>query len=207
MASGYLIGAVCRNERKGVVQQCLKDLEPRAREFDAIAVCGVSGLSIGAILAHLLDKHLVVVRKDSESSHGGRCEYPDSNLLRVLIVDDFVSTGGTVYAILNRLKEYEHYTKMQPVGLYLWNASYYREQDGPAPMECGLKVWNKPVPTPKLSFSLEGLFGGFDAVEAENPHEDIERARQEACARLLSKAYLPSRSEAWDMVGKSIKED
>lgn len=64
-------------------------------DFDQVVVSGVSGISMGSMLAFLLDKPLAVIRKNTEDGHssktwegrhGGRC----------IFVDDFVSTGQTM---------------------------------------------------------------------------------------------------------------
>lgn len=67
-------------------------------KFDSIAVSGTSGLVVGAPLAVLLNKPLVVVRKDNDGSHNGESVMVEGNAdmgKRVLFLDDFVGTGKT----------------------------------------------------------------------------------------------------------------
>lgn len=48
-----------------VVREGVKDLSPHRFDFDSIAVSGTSGIAVGAPLAVMLDKPLVVIRKDT----------------------------------------------------------------------------------------------------------------------------------------------
>lgn len=72
--------------------------------FETIIVRGTSGLIVGPILAHLMSKNLVVVRKKGESSHTSLSVsgYPCG---RSVIVDDFIDSGNTVQIILNTIAE------------------------------------------------------------------------------------------------------
>jgi adenine/guanine phosphoribosyltransferase-like PRPP-binding protein len=83
------------------VMRAVRTIEPRAKEFDVIAVQGVSGMSIGFPTALKLGMRIVVVRKSGEDSHCGR---PITGLSldgetldgkRCLFMDDFVSGGTT----------------------------------------------------------------------------------------------------------------
>ena len=99
----------------------------RKRKFDAIAVRGMSGATIGAILADRLDKDLYLVRKGNEveSSHSSyKVEGPDGPI-DYIIVDDFVATGATIEAVLLDMTKYFPHAKC--VGLYLWRDAEFND--------------------------------------------------------------------------------
>lgn len=115
--------AVDAGWRKICVDQAIHHLRPLAHQFDAIAVRGMSGATVGAIIAHALGKDLILVRKPevgpgSEESHTRRkVEGPLNRtpLARYLIVDDFEVTGTTITAIKERIGESAIYA-----GYYLY---------------------------------------------------------------------------------------
>lgn len=97
-----------------VVDQLYVALSKVADQFDSILVTGLSGTVPGSILAYRLNKNLVVVRKDSESSHGQSVEGTLAG--RHIIIDDFVSSGATI----NRLLRHERIRNRVPVYVVLY---------------------------------------------------------------------------------------
>jgi len=95
--SGYHDQVYVVVDRKAIVQDAIRHLKPIHADYDTIAVRGVSGLTVGSILAHMLQKHLIIVRKDGESSHGKPVEGVVNS--RYIIVDDFEVSGNTVNVI------------------------------------------------------------------------------------------------------------
>ena len=100
-------------------------------DFDAIAVRGVSGLTRGSILAHLMCKGLIVVRKD-EGRHS--IHEVEGTVIRPgghwIIVDDFVMTGATVAAILNQVVKADFgATIYNCLGVYCTSWGYLKELD------------------------------------------------------------------------------
>lgn len=87
-------------------------------DFDTIVATGVSGLIAAPVLAHVMDKHLLVVRKKGDGSHSShRLEGRYGS--RALLVDDFMDTGATVDRVLDALFH-------GPVGLKFAGAYMYR---------------------------------------------------------------------------------
>lgn len=83
-----------------------KALRERAEEFDSIAVRGMSGALIGAIVSVRLKKPLVIVRKPGENPHGSEYAVNGANVgKRVLFLDDFVSTGRTKRAVIEAIEK------------------------------------------------------------------------------------------------------
>lgn len=75
-------------------------------DYDAIAVTGISGLSVGAPLSLITNKKLVVIRKESEtahsSAHPGMTELKDGD--RYIFVDDFISSGATAKRVRSAIE-------------------------------------------------------------------------------------------------------
>ena len=100
--AGYLTRAF--RSRGEVIDDAVGKLE--SKDFDTIVVTGVSGLLIGSILAHILDKHLVVVRKDEDVSTHSQPGMVEGILGgRWLFVDDFVSSGETLLRVKRKVQE------------------------------------------------------------------------------------------------------
>jgi adenine/guanine phosphoribosyltransferase-like PRPP-binding protein len=93
-----------------IVKNAVADLEPRAAEFDSIAVQGISGAIIGAPVALALDKPLVVVRKDSDMIrpcyHISTVENARNAGRRILFLDDYVGEGKTLRDVTRKLADH-----------------------------------------------------------------------------------------------------
>lgn len=74
---------------------------------DFVVVTGKSGIAMAYATLMLIDFPLVVIRKEGETSHGNKVEgSPADGLTKYIILDDFVSTGGTVNTIVTELERY-----------------------------------------------------------------------------------------------------
>lgn len=111
--------------RKKIVKSCVTAIQQAEKDglkFNAIAVSGVSGITLGSILAHLLDKNLIVVRTTkgdhSENMVEGCCD--DS----YIIVDDLICTGKTVQRIIRNIYE-KLCGHSKCVGMLMWNNEKY----------------------------------------------------------------------------------
>jgi orotate phosphoribosyltransferase len=102
MYSGYLKPVINASSRKEVIDRARRNI--RKERFDTIAVRGISGISIGAILAHQLKKELAIVRKENDSHHTERMVESPFEVARYVIVDDFTSSGETLYHILRNMQ-------------------------------------------------------------------------------------------------------
>jgi phosphoribosylpyrophosphate synthetase len=94
-------------ERRGYyLERAVANLKNSNVEFRTIVVRGVSGLVFGSMLAHTMGKGLTVVRKPNDSSHSPHLVeglLPESPYDKWLIVDDFISTGATIYSIVKAM--------------------------------------------------------------------------------------------------------
>jgi adenine/guanine phosphoribosyltransferase-like PRPP-binding protein len=122
-------------ERQWCLEWLTRVMRARINEFDAIAVCGISGVLAGQPVAIALGKRLLVVRKATDKAHScykvegvtGRWENNPADWAeaifkpeteRVAIIDDLIDTGATMDWIVQNLQE----MKQKPVRIYLYNA-------------------------------------------------------------------------------------
>lgn len=92
-------------------------------KFDSIAYTGHSGALVAIPMALSLKKHIVIVRKPHEKSHGTIIE--KNNIAKnCLIVDDFIETGKT----LKRIKKHLDNNEIKPVGIILYDSVTEREE-------------------------------------------------------------------------------
>lgn len=86
------------------VAQMTKNIQAFDKPFDYIAFRGFSGALLAAPLSLYFQKPLVNVRKQGEPSHSGSIFLSGENVGNYIIVDDFISCGITVDAILGACK-------------------------------------------------------------------------------------------------------
>jgi hypothetical protein len=105
-------------------------------DFHFIAVSGVSGLVLGGLISQRFNRHLVVVRKQRESKHSSRIVEGLRGIegigqMRYLIVDDFVSTGGTIRRMRYEIARHVSCC-VELLGAYLYCDNFVRlEKDLP----------------------------------------------------------------------------
>lgn len=69
-------------------------------DADCVVVHGNSGVSCGFAALMYENFPLILLRKDNDNSHGSPMEGPNGhNVLRYLILDDFIYTGSTMERI------------------------------------------------------------------------------------------------------------
>lgn len=75
-------------------------------EYDALAFRGMSGCLYAAPLAYKLGKPTIMVRKIDQLSHAGSLTEGPRNAKRYIIVDDFISSGDTMAAIIEAVQKF-----------------------------------------------------------------------------------------------------
>ena len=97
-------------------------------EFDAFAVRGVSGLLIGPLLAHILCKQIIVVRKPQEIkdnvSHSVilvESLYSRENEFKYIFVDDMTCSGNTRRSVRDAIEKAHPSAEM--VGSFYYSGS------------------------------------------------------------------------------------
>lgn len=74
--------------------------------FDAVACVELGGVPIGVMVSHISEKPLIIIRKETKD-HGVKTMIIGkvTKGMRVLIVEDVTTTGGTVIKAINVLEE------------------------------------------------------------------------------------------------------
>ena len=101
-------------------RQALKGIK-----FSHIVVCGTSGLIIGPVLAPVLKKELIIVRKKNEKTHSSLKLETISSFERkfnYIIVDDLVDSGNTMRHILKTMDG--KFVNSHLTGIYVYGKSW-----------------------------------------------------------------------------------
>lgn len=109
--STYLEELVDTKQLQERVDRCIMVLKEHDVKFDAIAYCGMSGGLIAPILAVMMDKSLIMVRKGDDrlypsDSHSDLLVEGDYAARSYIVADDFISSGKTVREIRKRVKKF-----------------------------------------------------------------------------------------------------
>jgi adenine/guanine phosphoribosyltransferase-like PRPP-binding protein len=115
--AGHLRSCLDPDHRQNTVKQVIRVLS--YFDFDTIAFRGLSGSLIAPTVAMTMNKTLLAVRK-GEDCHSGNIVEGDYNAERFVIVDDMLSSGATVAAIIEAVASNVPKAKCIGVLQYLW---------------------------------------------------------------------------------------
>jgi adenine/guanine phosphoribosyltransferase-like PRPP-binding protein len=108
-------------------EQAVKRAVDRLRNvaFNTIVVHGLSGLVIGSIVAHALQKGLSVIRKTGEKTHSiNKIETTEDKLGKYVILDDLIDSGKTLAHIYKTITKFDK--DAECVGVYLHHNTYHK---------------------------------------------------------------------------------
>jgi len=87
--------------RNKIIIKAVCDLRKISKDFDSIACCGVSGLMVVPQIAEILNKNILVVRKNerrySDFATEGVAPF------RYVVIDDLICSGKTIKHIMDTL--------------------------------------------------------------------------------------------------------
>jgi orotate phosphoribosyltransferase len=116
-------------ERNRIIIKAVCDLRKIANEFDTIACCGVSGMMVVPQIAELLDKHILIVRKDEKRYSEFRSEGVAP--FKYVVVDDLICSGATIKHINNVI--HDEYPRAKCIGVYCYlpqETAYKQDEEG-----------------------------------------------------------------------------
>lgn len=116
-------------ERNKIIIKAVCKLRKISDEFDTIACCGISGLLVVPQIAELLNKHILIIRKNEKCYSEFRMEGVAP--FRYVIVDDLICSGSTIKRIKNTIKE--DHPRARCVGVYCYmpeETAYKADRDG-----------------------------------------------------------------------------
>ena len=124
IASDYL--NACFADLPRVIERAVTKLAPHLERFEGIAVRGTSGLLVGPMVAATLKKPWCIIRKPGDGTHSDYKAVEGWFGFRTyIIIDDLISTGGTLKAIQQLLRDYArsrgHAVTPRCMGYYLYN--------------------------------------------------------------------------------------
>ena len=102
--------------RNGVIIKAICSLRKIEQDFDSIACCGVSGLMVVPQIAEILNKNIIVVRKDERRYSEFFLEGVSPS--RYIIVDDLICSGSTVKRIVNYI--HDDVPRAKCIGAYFY---------------------------------------------------------------------------------------
>lgn len=132
-------------ERNKIIIKAVCKLRKISDEFDTIACCGISGLLVVPQIAELLNKHILIIRKNEKCYSEFRMEGVAP--FRYVVVDDLICSGSTVKRIKNTIKE--DHPRARCVGVYC----YMPEETAYKPDRDGSKLCERDLGVPLLNLS------------------------------------------------------
>jgi adenine/guanine phosphoribosyltransferase-like PRPP-binding protein len=103
--------------RTKIIIKAVCDLRKISDDFDSIACCGSSGLMVVPQVAELLNKNIVLVRKEQEKRYSNFA-IEGIAPFRYIILDDLICSGDTVRHIRRTIQD-EH-PRSKCIGLYCY---------------------------------------------------------------------------------------
>lgn len=91
-----------RKEQDRIVRECRKIVKDKNLQFDSFVVRGVSGITMEAILARILNKNLIIVRKP-ETGHSPYVVENYKSGERMIFLDDLIASGRTFESVKDNL--------------------------------------------------------------------------------------------------------
>lgn len=120
VAPDYLEAPFTPRLREYMIKALIKAIKSKFPKVSAIAARGNSGIPLASIIAHKLQLPLIAVRKN-ESRHDTRTMTGYVGEGTYVIVDDLISSGETIRAILDTVKQ--NSAKLTCVGIFLYDSS------------------------------------------------------------------------------------
>lgn len=139
-----------------IVQRAKKTLKPYTHLFDSITVMGMSGVTVGVPVGLDLGIPVVIIRKDSDTSHSGKNPINLRSLgSRSIFLDDFITAGMTRRRVQERVER----GGARLVGAYLYRDDRWLEMSHPE-MSLGVQTaqaMTYPLPPlPRQQYPMSG---------------------------------------------------
>jgi orotate phosphoribosyltransferase len=168
ISTGYLDDALNPERARRTISGMVKLIKLSGVDFDTIVFRGMSGALIAPTVAHRLKKCITISRKENDSSHnGGGIIEGNVDIQKYIILDDFISTGNTIKAILLAFQRScifrEKLVKPKCVGVFLYRSSssspfvIEEGEDGNFPNKISIPIFSHCLNYQKLTSSFYGL--------------------------------------------------
>ena len=127
--------------RHKIIIKAVTSLRKMIDGFDSIVCCGTSGLLVAPEVASILEKNLVVVRKQNDKSYS---PFLIEGVVphRYIIVDDLICSGSTVRHIKRCFSNESKRTVCVGIYCYLKEHCAYREDSKLCVRDLGIEYLN-----------------------------------------------------------------
>jgi adenine/guanine phosphoribosyltransferase-like PRPP-binding protein len=146
-AASHTCHVLNHKERNKIIIRAVCALRRINDSFDSIACCGASGMMVVPQIAEILNKNIVLIRKDEKrySEHQVEGVAP----FRYVIVDDLICSGSTVRNIKNKI--HKEYPRAVCMGIYCYlpNETAYK------PDETGSKLCQRDLGIQLLNLDIK----------------------------------------------------
>jgi orotate phosphoribosyltransferase len=129
--------------RNKIIIKAVCDLRKIKNEFDSIACCGISGLMVVPQIAELLNKNILIIRKNEKRYSEFRTEGVAP--LHYVVIDDLICSGTTINHITSIIKD--EYSRARCIGVYC----YLPEECGYSADAQGSKLCERDLGMPLLN--------------------------------------------------------
>ena len=113
--------------RNKIIMSSYADLKQLPFEYDSIVCCGASGLMIVPQIAEILNKNIVIVRKQDDNSYS-KFMVEGVASKKYIIVDDLICSGDTIRHIMRSIKEESRNSVCCGVYSYMKELCAYRKR-------------------------------------------------------------------------------
>ena len=110
--------------RNKMIMDSYVGLKPYTNKYDAIACRGVSGIMVVPQIAELLNKNIIIVRKQIDGYSDFMVEGAYTH--KYIIIDDLICSGDTVETIIKNIGEEMPQAKCIGVWSYMKDQCAYR---------------------------------------------------------------------------------
>lgn len=114
----YLRSALVKKERNIALKKAKTFL--KEYKFDAVVGTGVSGVVFGSMLALVMSKDFVAVRKSSTSAHSSKRVEGLDGRFKYIIIDDLIDSGATLKNIKKEMEQHRPFA--QCIGMYTYDS-------------------------------------------------------------------------------------
>jgi orotate phosphoribosyltransferase len=127
--ASHIASTVNRWTRERVIEGCVKVLSNL--DYDTFAFQGASGIGISMILAHLLEKEVILVRKEGEPRQASARYKVEGyrEAKRYVVVDDLISTGITAARVICGVRSLVPNAELAGILLYYEGATLLTPAD------------------------------------------------------------------------------
>ena len=110
--SSYLKNIFVTDTRKQIVHRLVANINESGLDFDSVVFRGMSGALIVPEVAGVLNKPIVLVRKD-DGSHSSHIVEGYAHVKKYIIIDDLIYMGHTITNIVDRMNNHRVNMKWQ----------------------------------------------------------------------------------------------